>query len=102
MTKNNIEDIYLLSPLQEGLLFHALYTPESGAYFLQLKFSLHGRLDVSAWQGAWEQVIERHPILRTAFIWTRQDKPLQVVRKRVNLPWQEQDWRGLSADQQQE
>jgi len=102
MNKNNIEDIYLLSPLQEGLLFHALYTPESAAYFLQLKFSLHGRLDVAAWQRAWEQVIERHPILRTSFIWTRQDKPLQVVRKRVNLPWQQQDWRGIAADEQQE
>src|SRR5262245_24349313 len=99
MVKNNIEDMYPLSPLQEGLLFHALYTPEAGVYFQQLKFSLHGKLDVAAWQGAWEQVINRHPILRTAFTWTRQDKPLQVVRKRVKLPWVEEDWRTLREDQ---
>lgn len=102
MAKNNIEDMYPLSPLQEGLLFHALYTPESGVYFQQLKFSLHGKLDVAAWQGAWEQVINRHPILRTAFIWTRQDKPLQVVRKQVKLPWLEEDWRTLPEDKQQD
>jgi len=102
VSKNNIEDIYPLTPLQEGLLFHTLYAPESGAYFQHLKFRLHGELDVRRWQQSWERVVARHSILRTAFVWERLEKPLQVVLKRVKIPWQVYDWRGLDAAEQEE
>ncbi|HYY98667.1 MAG TPA: condensation domain-containing protein, partial [Pyrinomonadaceae bacterium] len=95
MSSNNIEDIYPLSPLQEGLLFHTLYTPEDGAYFQHLLFSIDGRLDVERLQRAWRRVVARHPILRTAFAWERLEKPLQVVLRRAEIPWQVFDWRGL-------
>jgi amino acid adenylation domain-containing protein/non-ribosomal peptide synthase protein (TIGR01720 family) len=102
MSKNNIEDIYTLSPLQEGLLFHSLYSTESDAYLQQLRFSIRGKLEVPAFEQAWQQVIARHPILRTAFNWERHEKLLQVVRKQVKLPWLEFDWRELAAEEQQE
>ncbi|HEX8128490.1 MAG TPA: amino acid adenylation domain-containing protein [Pyrinomonadaceae bacterium] len=98
----NVEDIYLLSPLQEGLLFHSLYSPETDSYLQQLRFTIRGGLDVQAFEHAWQRVIERHPILRTGFVWERQEKPLQVVRRSVKLPWTELDWRGLSRQEQQE
>ncbi|MDX6271914.1 MAG: hypothetical protein QOD28_3137, partial [Acidobacteriota bacterium] len=101
-TSGNVEDIYLLSPLQEGLLFHSLYSPETDAYLQQLRFSINGRLDVPAFERAWQRVVERHPILRTSFVWERQEKPLQVVRRSVKLPWTELDWRGLMPQEQQE
>ncbi len=63
----NIESIYPLSPMQEGMLFHSLYEPESGVYFEQFSFTVHGNLDVSAFELAWRQVVERHPALRTLF-----------------------------------
>jgi amino acid adenylation domain-containing protein/thioester reductase-like protein len=101
MSKNNIEAIYPLSPLQEGLLFHTLYAPTSGTYFEQLDFTLLGRLNISAFKQAWQHVIDHHPILRTLFVWERRDKPLQVVRQQVALPWEQQDWRDAAPAGQQ-
>jgi amino acid adenylation domain-containing protein len=98
----NIESIYPLSPLQEGLLFHSLYDPEAGLYFTQLQLVFTGEFKVSAFKRAWQQVLDRHPILRTFFIWKGRDKPLQIVRQRVTLPWDERDWRDLSAREQEE
>jgi hypothetical protein len=101
-SKNNIEAAYPLSPMQHGMLFHTLYEPESGMYFQQLSCTLDGNLNVLAFQQAWQQVVERHPVLRTAFVWNKIEKPLQVVGRRVGLPWQQHDWRGMSAVEQQE
>ncbi len=102
MSSKNIEAAYPLSPMQHGMLFHTLYEPESGMYFEQLSCTLDGNLNVLAFQQAWQQVVERHPVLRTAFVWNKIEKPLQVVGRRVGLPWQQHDWRGLSPVDQQE
>ena len=97
----NVEDIYPLSPMQQGMLFHALEAPDSEVYCEQVSCSVNGNLRVSAFKQAWRQVIQRHSILRTLFVWQHRKKPLQVVRKRVELPWVEEDWRGLSLGEQQ-
>ena len=91
-----IEDIYPLSPMQQGMLFHSLYAPESGVYVEQLSFVLRKCLNVTAFERAWQQVVDRHPILRTSLVWDDLDYPLQVVHGRVRLPWEQHDWRGLS------
>lgn len=96
----NVEDIYPLSPMQQGMLFHALYDPADGMYMEQKVFTLRGNLDVPALSRAWASVMERHPALRTAFIWQGLEEPLQVVRQKVQLPLHQQDWRGLSPDEQ--
>ncbi|MBW4457214.1 MAG: amino acid adenylation domain-containing protein [Nostoc indistinguendum CM1-VF10] len=98
----NIESIYPLSPMQQGMLFHTLYAPDSGVYFEQLSCTLYGNLNVPAFERAWQRVVERHPVLRTLFIWEHRKQPLQIVRKWVNLPWVQHDWRGLSPVEQQE
>jgi hypothetical protein len=97
----NIEDTYPLSPMQEGMLFHSLYAPESGVYITQVACTLVN-LNVLALEQAWQEVIDRHPILRTAFVWENLKKPLQVVGRRVGAPWERQDWRGLSETEQEE
>ena len=102
MSQKNIEAIYPLSPMQEGMLFHTLSAPKSGGYFQQLCYTLHGAVDVSAFERAWQRVVDRHPVLRTLFTLKGRDKPLQVVRRQVKLPWEHQDWRGRSPNQQQE
>ncbi|MBW4666623.1 MAG: amino acid adenylation domain-containing protein [Cyanomargarita calcarea GSE-NOS-MK-12-04C] len=98
----NIESIYPLSPMQEGMLFHTLYEPESRVYFTQMKYILHGNLDIFAFEQAWQQVVDRHPILRTIFVWQNGKKTLQVVLKKVNLPWTNLDWRSLSPIEQEQ
>jgi condensation domain-containing protein len=97
----NIEDTYPLSPMQEGMLFHSLYAPESGVYITQVACTLVN-LNVLALEQAWQEVIDRHPILRTAFAWENLKKPLQVVGRRVGALWERQDWRGLSETEQEE
>uniref|UniRef100_A0A2P1CYX5 AptB n=1 Tax=Fischerella sp. CENA298 TaxID=1622126 RepID=A0A2P1CYX5_9CYAN len=97
----NIEDLYELSPMQQGMLFHTLYAPESEVYFEQLLCILSGKLNFSAFQKAWEQVVARHSVLRSSFYWEEIEKPLQMVSKQVNLPWVQLDWRHLTPDEQQ-
>ena len=102
MSKGNIEDFYPLSPAQQGILFHSLYQPESGVYFGQLLCVLRGDLNVSAFRKSWQKVVDRHPILRTCFLWENVKEPVQVVRKQAPLSWQQMDWRSLSATQQEQ
>ena len=99
---NNIEDIYELSPMQQGMLFHTLYAPESEVYFEQLLCILSGELNFTAFQQAWEQVVARHPVLRSSFYWEEIEKPLQMVSKQVDLPWEKLDWRNFTPDEQQQ
>ena len=96
-----IEDIYPLSPMQEGMLFHTLRNPETGVYFEQVTCTLAGELDVAAFVRAWQQVVDRNPILRTAFVWERRDEPFQVAFRRVELPWEHHDWRGQPPAEQE-
>ncbi len=97
----NIEDIYPLTPLQSGMLFHSLMAPESGVYVNQVTCTLPADLDTRLFRQAWETLVKRHAVLRTSFLWDGLKEPLQAVRKQVSLPWQELDWRGLPAEEQQ-
>ncbi|MDM8562425.1 amino acid adenylation domain-containing protein, partial [Candidatus Marithioploca araucensis] len=95
-----LEDIYPLSPMQQGLLFHALYESETGVYFEQLQFTLNN-LDPVAYKAAWQLQLERHPILRSVFV-TEQNQMLQIVPTHAPLLWKEHDWQEYSATRQQE
>ncbi len=97
----DIEDIYPLTPLQGGMLFHSLMAPESGVYVNQVTCTLPADLDSRLFRQAWQRLVERHGVLRTAFLWKGLDEPRQVVRKSCALPWQDLDWRGLPAEEQQ-
>jgi amino acid adenylation domain-containing protein/non-ribosomal peptide synthase protein (TIGR01720 family) len=97
-----VEDIYPLSPMQEGMLLHALNSPESDVYFEQLSLGLQGSIDVASFERAWQAVIDRHAVLRTAFAWQGLDEPLQTIRGGVRLSLALHDWRGLSSREQEE
>ncbi len=97
--QRNIEDAYPLAPIQEGLLFHSLYAPNSGVYVTQVACTF-GNLNVAALKGAWTELLAHHPILRTAFVWKDLKHPLQVVGRKVELPLVQEDWRHLSSDLQ--
>jgi acyl carrier protein len=99
MSRRSIEAIYPLSPMQRGMLFHTLYAPSARAYFEQLTYALVGPLDVASLRDAWQRVLDRHPILRTQFVWNHRHEPLQVVRRQMPLPWTLHDCRGLRPDE---
>jgi amino acid adenylation domain-containing protein len=92
-----IEDIYPLAPLQCGMLLHGLLRPAEDPYFRQISCRLHGEVDGSALAAAWQLALDRHPALRTAFVWDRRKEPVQAVHRRLRLPWEELDWRVLPA-----
>ena len=86
LINKKIESIYPLSPMQQGMLFHSLYAPESWVYFVQNTLNLEGNVNVAAWRSAWQKVVERYPILRTLFVWEDRPTPLQISLKKVKLP----------------
>lgn len=97
----NIESFYPLSPLQQGMLFETLLAPESEVYFEQFVCTLHGRLDLSAFERAWQRVVARHSALRTTFLWEGVKEPIQIVHKRMAVAIETYDWRDLPAAERQ-
>ena len=102
MSLKNIVDFYPLTPMQQGMLFHTLYAPESGVYFQQLSCTLRGQLDAAIFKQAWQTIVERHPALRTALLWDGVAEPVQMVHRTVELAWQQHDWREADTLEQHE
>ena len=95
-----MEDVYALSPLQKGMLFHCLRAPNSGAYLSHLVLRLDAALDVPAFKRTWDRLIARHTVFRTGFLWDQVGEPVQVVRRNAETVWSEEDWRGADAETQ--
>ncbi|MCA1708873.1 MAG: condensation domain-containing protein, partial [Actinobacteria bacterium] len=96
----NVEDIYPLTPMQAGMVFHSLVDP-SGAYFDQMSLRLSGISDPQALGTAWQRVVDRTSVLRSRVVWDGVDEPLQLVHRQVTVPIVHHDWRELS-DQDRE
>jgi amino acid adenylation domain-containing protein/non-ribosomal peptide synthase protein (TIGR01720 family) len=99
----DLEDIWPLSPLQEGLLFHAAYDDQGAdVYVVQLALALDGALDQSLLRTSAEALLKRHAILRACF---RQDglgRPVQIIRSAMSLPWRSLDLSLLDAAAQEQ
>ncbi|AMA57433.1 non-ribosomal peptide synthetase [Bradyrhizobium sp. CCGE-LA001] len=88
-----IEDIYPLSPMQQGMLFHALRDGANDAYVNQVGLELFG-VDAGQLKAAWQAVSDRHAALRTGFVWENlSGAAQQVVYRQVPVPFVEEDWR---------
>lgn len=97
-----VEDLYRLSPMQEGMLFHALYEEESSAYFVRISYRLKGHLDLKQVEDSLNELFRRHQVLRTVFVHTGVERPLQVVLKNREVDFNFQDIRpevGRSEEQ---
>ncbi len=99
---SNVIDSYPLSPLQEGMLFNALFAPHSGVDITQIICRMHHSLDVAAFERAWRGVVERHAILRTGFRWEGLEEPLQEVHAAADLEFVAVDLGGLGPAEQNE
>ncbi|XP_031634856.1 uncharacterized protein LOC116348125, partial [Contarinia nasturtii] len=80
---NNIQDIYALAPLQEGILYHHLMAQHGNPYLLILRLQFSDRVSLDNYATALQKVIERHDILRTSFFWEGLSEPAQVVLHQV-------------------
>ncbi|MBW4431905.1 MAG: non-ribosomal peptide synthetase [Pelatocladus maniniholoensis HA4357-MV3] len=102
MKAENIEDIFELTPVQKGILFHSLYERELSLYFSHSPIGLRGKLNIKAFEEAWQKIVDRHAIWRTAFYWEDIDNPLQVVYKTVKISLNQYDWCGIEQAEQEE
>jgi amino acid adenylation domain-containing protein len=92
-----IEDQYSLSPMQQGMLFHALFDQRRGLYVDHAVFDFPDHaLNVDAFRRAWQRVVDRHPSLRASFHWKGLDAPVQRIHANVDLSFEVEDWRHLS------
>ena len=95
----DIEDIYRLTPLQEGILFHTCLHPEAGEYLTQTHWRFLDPVDLPALRQAWTATMRHHPVFRTAFAWEDLPAPVQIVYATVDFEWVELDWREIPEDQ---
>lgn len=87
MSAHNVEDIYGLSPLQFGMLYHSLEdTSDTRPYMVQMTEEVEGPFDETLFGVAWQQLVDRHSILRSAFVWEGVSEPVQVVQRRGSSP----------------
>src|SRR5882757_5034309 len=98
MNEKKIEAIYPLSPLQQGMLFHSIDAPHSGVYLQQVIVTLRGELNTAAMVQSWQFILDRHPALRTVFVWEHEDRPFQAVLSGALLLWEQLDWRSLPVN----
>jgi amino acid adenylation domain-containing protein/non-ribosomal peptide synthase protein (TIGR01720 family) len=95
-----VDDIYPVTALQHGMLFHSLFTGEKDVYFARFAWRLAGHIDMAAFEQAWQQVIDRHTSLRTSFYWKGLSKPVQIVNEKLAVAIRYEDWSDLPAAEQ--
>jgi thioesterase domain-containing protein len=100
MPPKNVQDIFPLSPMQRLMLMHSIAHPDSSTLTNQVRYEIEGPLDVSAFRAAWGSLVRRHAALRTAVLWEGLDRPLNVVRADVVVPFDEVDASEGSATDQ--
>ncbi|KWT62718.1 hypothetical protein ADL21_06555 [Streptomyces albus subsp. albus] len=98
--RGELSDVLPLAPLQQGLLFHAVFEEQGpDIYNTQLVFDLEGDFDADALRTAAHLLLDRHANLRAAFRHDGLERPLQLIPARVDLPWEQIDLTHLPAEE---
>ncbi|MEC1012114.1 amino acid adenylation domain-containing protein [Bacillus altitudinis] len=84
--RDQVQDMYYLSPMQEGMLFHTLHHQEKGFYVEQMDMNVKGTLRHDLLEKSMNIIVERYDIFRTVFLHEKVKRPVQVVLK--NRPFQ--------------
>ncbi|OBP13499.1 hypothetical protein A5320_18300 [Rheinheimera sp. SA_1] len=96
-----LEDVYPATGMQQGMIFHSRIDASKEAYGTQIHLDFGGTFDAVAFKAVWQLIVQRHSLFRTAFAETADGQMLQLVYANVELSWCEQDWRQLSAAEQE-
>ncbi|MGW5531943.1 amino acid adenylation domain-containing protein, partial [Streptomyces xanthochromogenes] len=99
-TGRDVRDVYPLTPTQTGMVVHGMDEAAQGLYVEQITFVLDGARDVDLLAAAWQHVVDRTPVLRTAVVLNGVPVPLQTVHRDVTLPVTRHDWSSLPGDRQ--
>lgn len=102
LDRDAIDNIYSLTPLQKGILFHYLKDPGSNEYFEQLSLTFTGTIDLDRLELAWNLMIDANQCLRTVFRWEKIGQPIQAVLKHHHLKFIRFDLSALPAGERQE
>ncbi|WP_345138166.1 condensation domain-containing protein, partial [Dactylosporangium darangshiense] len=97
-----IEDIFPLTAVQQGMLFHTRLAADPGMYWSRYELLLEGELDLDAFQRACAWTFDRHAMLRSTVVWDDVAEPLWVVSRRVLVPLEVLDWSALDEAAQEE
>ncbi|SFN55457.1 non-ribosomal peptide synthase domain TIGR01720/amino acid adenylation domain-containing protein [Pseudomonas sp. NFACC24-1] len=96
-----IDDVYPLTPMQEGMLLHTLLEPGTGLYYMQDRYRINSELDPQRFAQAWQAVIARHEALRASFCWNVGEDMLQIIHKPGRTPVDYLDWSEVPEDVQE-
>ncbi|WP_284368783.1 non-ribosomal peptide synthetase, partial [Pseudomonas putida] len=98
---SEVEDIFPLSPMQQGMLLHTLMDPHSGIYFMQARKTIRSTIDFERFTDAWQSVARRHDALRASFSLDREGRMLQIIHREPKLSVDYLDWRAQPLDEQE-
>ncbi|MGW1893341.1 non-ribosomal peptide synthase/polyketide synthase [Streptomyces sp. NPDC002004] len=93
-----VADLYPLTPMQAGMLFHSLMDPDGRTYVNQVQLVLNGVTDPHALAEAWQRTADANPMLRTRLTWQETAEPLQLVQHRATVPVTHHDWSGWTDE----
>jgi len=102
MRTNQPETKYPATPMQQGMLFHSSFAPQSGVNIQQIIGALHHELYAKSFEIAWQRTAERHAVLRTAFRRDAGGELQQEVQAEIKAPFEVVDWSGLGETERQE
>ncbi|WP_455753774.1 amino acid adenylation domain-containing protein [Streptomyces koyangensis] len=89
----DVEDVYPLTPMQSGMVLHTLLDTDRGLYLEQNHIELAGVARPELLATAWQRIVDRTPVLRTAIVRQGVPEPLQVVRRQARIDVTTLDWR---------
>ncbi|WP_037311026.1 non-ribosomal peptide synthetase [Amycolatopsis orientalis] len=97
--RSSVEDVWPLSPLQEGMLFHTVLDKEGpDTYTVQTVYGIDGPLDAGLLKRSWQALVDRHAALRACFRYVSGAQMVQVIARNAEIPWRETDLSGLPGD----
>lgn len=88
----SMEDIYTLSPVQQSMVFHHVYSPSSSVTVEQTVFTIKSALNIVAFEKVWQTILDRHESLRASYHWEGLSEPVQIVHKKIKVPFVFFDW----------